>query len=575
MAQQKSTSPKTASKSKPKADYSRLYPILLVIMVFVLYGTTLHNQYLKMDDTDLIVDNEVFIKHLKNIPQAFRQSCFEIPGHLTDNKSYYRPLLIVSFMIDAQVHGARGSVTFHFMNILYHLLACLLLYYLLLKLGVNPLSALALSLLFAVHPVNIHAVAWIPGRNDILLTIFALLSLHGLIDYYKKGDQKYLYLHFIAYAAALFTKESGVILLALYFTFMWLWMRDLAFYKRKWFIPVIYLAITAIWYLAMTSALKGMEKIGGGDPIVNVVIHNMPYMLLYIGKILLPFNLNVMPGVDTMAIVLGCLSILGLAYIILKIKDIRKLLFCLFWFFIFLAPTLLVPELPAYEHRDYLPLIGLIVGISQAGFFKNFSFKNRNLLYILVGVTLVFIIIVFTRLPVYANRFTFWTDGTEGTPFAASADVNVGQLYQDMFDNDPDMNPAQKKETLKNAGDWNHKALLVDSTTLRGNNNYGAYLYLSGHPDDALPYFLKEIKYHPTNDDPYKNVGIYYKDKGEPQKSVWYWEKLIQMNRFYLTAYEELANYYAHTGDLAKATMYRDEEKSLTEEAQKNYNKIK
>jgi len=567
--------PKTASKAKPKADYSRWYPIILVIMVFVLYGTTLHNQYLKMDDTDLIVDNEVFIKHLKNIPQAFRQSCFEIPGHLTDNKSYYRPMLIVSFMMDAQVHGARGSVTFHFMNILYHLLACLLLYYLLLKLGSNALTALALSLLFAVHPVNIHAVAWIPGRNDILLTIFALLSVHGLIDYYKKGDQKYLTLHFVAYAAALFTKESGVILLTLYFAFMWLWMRDLAFYKRKWFIPVIYVAITAIWYLAMTSALKGMEKIGGGDPIMNVVIHNMPYMLLYIGKILLPFNLNVMPGVDTMAIVLGCISLIGLAYIVLQIKDIRKLLFCLFWFFIFLAPTLLVPELPAYEHRDYLPLIGLIVGVSQAGFLKNFSLKNRKLVYVLGGIIVVFIILVAMRLPVYVNRFTFWTDGTEGTPFAASADVNVGQLYQDMFDNDPDMNPAQKKETLKNAGDWNHKALMVDSTTLRGNNNYGAYLYLSGHPDDALPYFLKEIKYHPTNDDPYKNVGIYYKDKGEPQKSVWYWEKLIQMNRYYLTAYEELGNYYARTGDLAKAAMYRDQEKTLTEEAQKNYNKIK
>jgi len=158
-------------------------------------------------------------------------------------------------------------------------------------------------------------------------------------------------------------------------------MRDLAFYKRKWFIPVIYLAITAIWYLAMTSALKGMEKIGGGDPIVNVVIHNMPYMLLYIGKILLPFNLNVMPGVDTMAIVLGCLSILGLAYIILKIKDIRKLLFCLFWFFIFLAPTLLVPELPAYEHRDYLPLIGLIVGFRRQDFLRISVLKQESSLY--------------------------------------------------------------------------------------------------------------------------------------------------------------------------------------------------
>src|SRR6185437_428337 len=362
MAQQRPKFQKPSIKPKPKADYSRLYPIILVIMVFILYGNTLHNQYLKMDDTDLIVDNEVFIKHLKNIPQAFRQSTFEIPGHLTENKSYYRPLLIVSFMLDAQVHGARGSVTFHFMNILYHLLACLLLYYLLLKLDVNALSALALSFLFAIHPVNIHAVAWIPGRNDILLSIFALLSLHGLIDYYKKGEPKYLVLHLVAFAASLFTKESGVILLPLYFAFMWLWMRDLGFYKRKIFILIIYLAIAVLWYLAMTSALKGMEKIGGGDPIVKVIIHNMPYLLLYIGKILLPFNLNVMPGVDNMAIVLGLVSLAGLAYIILQIKDYRKILFCLFWFFVFLAPTLLVPELPAYEHRDYFPLIGLMVG---------------------------------------------------------------------------------------------------------------------------------------------------------------------------------------------------------------------
>ena len=575
MAQQKSKSAKTEIKSNSKTNYSRLYPVILIAVIFILYGRTLHNQYLKMDDTDLIVDNEVFIKHLKNIPQAFRQSCFEIPGHLTDNKSYYRPLLIVSFMMDAQVHGARGSVTFHFMNILYHLLACLLLYYLILKLGANALTALALSFLFAVHPVNVHAVAWIPGRNDILLTIFALLSMHGLIDYNKNNKTSSLALHLMAYTAALFTKESGVILLSIYFLFMWLWMKDLAFYKRKIFIPVSYLVITAIWYLAMTAALKGHENIGGGESIVKVIIHNLPYLFLYIGKILLPFNLNIMPGADTMAIILGLASMAGLAYLIYRINDIRKILFCLFWFFIFLAPTLLVPELPAFEHRDYLPLIGLLIGISQAGFFKNFSFKNRNLLYSLGVIALVFIIVVFTRLPVYADRFTFWNDGTEGTPFAPSACVNVGQLYQDMYDNDPDLNPAQKKEALKNAGEWNHKAILLDSTTLRGNNNYGAYLYLSGNPDAALPYFMKEIKFHPTNDDPYKNVGIYYKDKGQPDKSVYYWEKLIQMNRYYLTAYEELANYYARKGDMAKAAVYRDEEKTLTDEAQKNYNKIK
>ena len=160
--------------------------VLLVTVIFLLYGRALNYRYVKLDDASLIVDNyeSGFFKNTGNIPQIFRQSCFEIPNHYTDKKSYYRPLLILSFMLDAQVDGAMPGM-FHFMNLIYHILATLLLFFFLRKLGMNEATALALSLIFAVHPINVHAVCWVPGRNDILLAIFTLLSFSSLLVYYK------------------------------------------------------------------------------------------------------------------------------------------------------------------------------------------------------------------------------------------------------------------------------------------------------------------------------------------------------------------------------------------------------
>jgi hypothetical protein len=203
--------PKKKQPVKPAINYAKLFPFIIIGIVILLYAAPVIEkyQYVKMDDTDLIVENEVFIKHLKNIPQAFKQSCFEIVGHLTDNKSYYRPILIVSFMIDAQLHGTRSASTYHFFNLLYHIIVCLLLYYFLRKLSNNTALSMVLAALFALHPVNVHAVAWIPGRNDPLLAIFTLISFISLLNYYKTNENRFLVLHLLAYAFAVFTKEAA------------------------------------------------------------------------------------------------------------------------------------------------------------------------------------------------------------------------------------------------------------------------------------------------------------------------------------------------------------------------------
>ena len=527
--------------------------VLLVTVIFLLYGRALNYRYVKLDDASLIVDNyeSGFFKNTGNIPQIFRQSCFEIPNHYTDKKSYYRPLLILSFMLDAQVDGAMPGM-FHFMNLIYHILATLLLFFFLRKLGMNEATALALSLIFAVHPINVHAVCWVPGRNDILLAIFTLLSFSSLLVYYKDKQPKQLAIHLATFAMALFTKETGVILLPLFLLFMWLWQNDLAFYRRKLFLLPSYLAIIAIWFLLRRSALVGAEEITSLSGAAHTVISNLSYIPLYIGKMLLPFNLNVMPGANTLAVVLGILSLAGLIFLLTGTKDKRKIIFGICWFGFFLGPTLLVPGLPAYEHRAYLIPIGLLMCIGESDYLKNFKFASGKITYAYLVVAVMFAITSYVRIPVYENAFTFWTDATSNTPFAAAGDVNLGKIYQEQYEN------MHSDGALDKAYTWYRKALDIDSTVKLGNNNFGAVLYFKGQKDLAAQYFMKEIRWHPENADAYQNMAVYYREKGQPASSVPYWQKIVSINKYYITAYEDLIKYYSHAGDTANARIWAE-----------------
>jgi tetratricopeptide (TPR) repeat protein len=570
MAVQKPNPKSTKSVTKTGFNISGWYPLIIVVVSILLYSRVINYQFVKMDDADLIVQNEVFLKHLKNAPKAFTQSTFEVAGELTDNKSYYRPILTLSLMMDAQVKSPKRPATpYHFFNLVYHILACLLLYFFLKKLCKNPELSFALTMLFAVHPVNAHAIAWVLGRNDVLLAIFTLLSFIGLLDYSVTKKTKYLALHLVSFASALFTKESGVLLLLFYFLFMWLWQKDILYFWKNKIIPVIYALITTGWFMARYAVMHGHENLSGNGSMIQTLGHNLPYLFLYIGKLLLPFNLNVMPGTDTLAIVLGLLSLGAIGMLLYFVPDKKKVLFSIIWFFLLLAPTLLVPELPAYEHRDYLPLIGLLFGISQVSFLSAYRFGSLNKTYVLGSLIVMFIIITSIRVPVFENAFTFWEDATDNTPFAALGAVNLGNIYQEFYDN------TKSAPKLEEAGTWTKKALEQDSTVLRGNNNYGAYLYLKGKKDEGAVYFQKEIKFHPTSSDPYKNMGIYYREKGEPAKSVYYWEKLISLNHYNLDAYQDLANYYKQIGDLKKSEEYATKGQQLTEESRQKYNKLK
>ncbi|MDD5022472.1 MAG: glycosyltransferase family 39 protein [Endomicrobiaceae bacterium] len=134
---------------------------------------------------------------------------------LKDKFSYYRPALLLSFMVDNFISGSSPQAL-HTTNVLLHAISCILLFFFLKNYYFNSTLSFLSTVLFAVHPINIFSVAWIPGRNDLLLFIFLILSIILLIEYTKTEKKYFFILHYIAFLSALITKEVSIVMPLIY-----------------------------------------------------------------------------------------------------------------------------------------------------------------------------------------------------------------------------------------------------------------------------------------------------------------------------------------------------------------------
>src|SRR5690606_29216533 len=76
-----------------------------------------------------------------------------------------------------------NSFIFHTVNVLLHISSVLVLFELLRRLTKHAGASAIGALLFALHPVQVEAVAWISGAKDLLYGLFALVALWQYVLY--------------------------------------------------------------------------------------------------------------------------------------------------------------------------------------------------------------------------------------------------------------------------------------------------------------------------------------------------------------------------------------------------------
>lgn len=159
------------------------------------------------DDGGLVVRNRL-TPDLANISRFFAMDLWDGAPVEQGVSGYYRPLVLVSFAVDRALFGlwAPGH---HLHSLAWHLLAVALLHRLLRQLLPWD-QALAGAAIFALHPAQSEAVAWISARNDPMA---AALGFGALLTVLPRdaGRARLVGGGLLAWAA-LMSKESVVLL---------------------------------------------------------------------------------------------------------------------------------------------------------------------------------------------------------------------------------------------------------------------------------------------------------------------------------------------------------------------------
>jgi hypothetical protein len=132
---------------------------------------------------------------------------------------FFRPLFILSYLIDTKIWGAR-PFGFHLTNVIFHSLDAFLVYIfslravaeLRLTAGTKKIVSIAAGALFLLHPSHTEAVSWISGRADVLATCFCLASLLFYFAYVHSERKSQLALSLLSFVVALLAKESAICL---------------------------------------------------------------------------------------------------------------------------------------------------------------------------------------------------------------------------------------------------------------------------------------------------------------------------------------------------------------------------
>lgn len=392
--------------------------------VFALLGCLLYAQALwfhdltYFDDYFFVIESYSFNKDLSNIGTAFLQDAF----HWKQGGSFYRPLLTLTWILDAQISGTSPWM-FHITNLLLHLSATFLLFRLFLLLQIERKIAFSLTSVFVVHPVLVQAVAWIPGRNDSLLAVVLLSSFYFLALYEEKPTIGRFSLHTFFFLLGLLTKESAVVFPLLCLIYVLTRPAPHSSNGAQFLLLAGWFVALLNWYILRRGA--GITTGGNLETVVPLVLKNLPVMVASLGDLFWPMNLGVKPTAEDMQCVPGLIS--AIVLILLIVVGTRKqwsvVLLGGAWFVLFLLPTLYADPtnvLPKrfYPHRLYLPFVGILFILAAVRIPFKVSAPLRRLLTVSSIVFLSFLSI--RHVQTFENALTFWENAAITSPSNAS-----------------------------------------------------------------------------------------------------------------------------------------------------------
>jgi hypothetical protein len=340
--------------------------------------------------------------------------------------------------VPADANGISLSPAwFHATNLVFHAISTLLVASVLRKLLKNEPAALLGALVFAVHPVQVEAVAWVSGLKDVLAGCLALATIERFVAWresdhsgHRKGRMG-IGVSIGFFFAAMLAKASamtvpGVILLIDVLILGTPWRKSL-----RCVVGYVLIAIPLMWIARVNQPAIWVDSPIWARPMIA-----MDSVGFYFGKILFPHPLSVDYGRSPTTIVqngqiwltpMVTLLILGLIGVLLWR---RKCLLACGLLIIMVAPAHVLGLVrfdfqrisTVADHYLYLSMLGvaMLVGVGV----RQFAWVR----WLAIGVIVVFSVISMIQTRVWADHLTLMRHTFSKTPHGLVGANNLAAL---------------------------------------------------------------------------------------------------------------------------------------------------
>lgn len=524
-----------------------LLAFLLFCVLLTVYGTSLGNGFVALDDPYVIYSN-LAIREIS--PATLRQIFTSYDPEL------YTPLTFFTFQLNHAIAGLEPWI-YHATNLALHWMNSLLVTQLLLMLIGRRMPAILGGLLFALHPLNTEVVAWATARKEVLSAFFFLLSF---IAYLKAdGRSRGLYWTSVgSFLLALLSKVTVFVLPVILLLADWLRGRkaDMAMLRDK--IPYIVLSVVFV-------AIGLIPKAGilSSTTLSDKILMSARSTLFYLWKFIVPTGLSVLyphSGPVSLASPLIAASVAGFLVLVaataFSMRRTRTAAFGLLLFMAGIGPTFVHFNRNASiasgdmggiqiasDHYLYLPMIGLIF-ITVTGLAALWNRAQSASIRTAVGTACTAVLLTFavlSRLQAahWQDSETLFVQTLKHYPHSGAARAGLSVAYRKSG------RMAEEKRVLEEGLAYGENPKLL--------TGLGSIAARNGDYAKAEEYFSRALKADPSDAETHFSRGAMLSQQGKNDAALQSYAKAIAIDPLYAAVHNNMGSILLGRGDTAGA----------------------
>jgi len=514
-------------ESGQKSLFSMLFsgvwmPLLLAMVAFGVYAPSLRSDFVYDARTEII--EEGFITSLSNLPAVLSLKVLGMNLMLGT-----RPGQLLYLMLIAAVCG-KEPFGYHLCSNLLHAANVALLFILLRRLLSTEITGLvrrdvlkvqlatvAVTLIFALHPLAVESVAEVSYSSGLLVTFFTLLALLAATAFHPENFRAALITGALGTLCVFFAvtcKESGLTATLLLIAYRFLFRRQDTNPRWLWFLGAA-MMVTAVFlaarFLLAPPAQEKSHYLGGS--FFHALSIQPRLWVSMMGKLVWPVQLSAsytlenVSGISTIVAFIVLFVVVLLQVGLAAKSRIGALGVALYWLGLVTVSNFIPLYCPMADRFYYLPLAGVAMQLlalllmtlkSGPGFWVATT--------LVLGAILPLTLLTLTREEVFASNFSLWSDTVQASPFSSTAHYNFGNIL------------LQKKRV-----------------------------------DEAIAQFQKALEIRPAYSNAHDNLGLAYTRKGQNREAIAEFQKASEIDPNNQMAHDNLGNAFAKNGQMDEA----------------------